>query len=260
MEEPVKGFFRLSPGKEVRLRHAYIIRCEEVIKDREGNIQELRCTYDRETPIGENPSDGRKVKGVIHWVSIEHALPIRVRCYDRLFTQENLGDDYLDHINPNALTELTQAYIEPSLKGVSTEEHFQFERHGFFVTDLKDSKPDALVFNQTVSLKDSWAKKTKEQPKQKERKKGVQKNASTQPEYTPEVEALAQKIHEKHEIPLDYASLLAQDQKVLTYFEEGLKTYSNPKALANWVINELLREIKHHGEPPFQPCLPSATD
>lgn len=160
MEEPPKKYYRLSPGKEVRLRYAYLIRCDEVIKNDAGEIVELRCTYDPMSKGGQS-SDGRKVKGVIHWVSAEHAKEAEIRLFDRLFTRESLDDieegkTFKDYLNPDSL-KVVKGYIEPSLQGVSVGSKYQFERIGYFCAD-KDSTPDKMVFNRTVTLKDSWAK------------------------------------------------------------------------------------------------------
>ncbi|NOX66406.1 MAG: glutamine--tRNA ligase/YqeY domain fusion protein [Chlorobi bacterium] len=160
-ENPHKKFFRLSPGREVRLRYAYIIKCEEVIKDADGNIEKLLCTYDIETKSGSGKSD-KKVKGTIHWVSAQHAVNAEVRLYDRLFNVPNPGDDkdvdFKDHINPNSLEVLTHSLVEPYLKNAKPGDRFQFERLGYFCVDSKDSSEDHLVFNRTVTLRDSWAK------------------------------------------------------------------------------------------------------
>ncbi|MCL2133267.1 MAG: glutamine--tRNA ligase, partial [Bacteroidales bacterium] len=159
MENPPKKYFRLSPGNEVRLKYAYIIKCEEVIKDELGNVKELHCTYDPETRSGLGSS--RQVKGAIHWVSAAHALPAEVRLFDRLFTEAQMDNipedkDYKDFLNPQSL-QLAKAYIEPALANIQTGINVQLERLGYFILD-KDSKPDRLVFNRTVTLKDSWAK------------------------------------------------------------------------------------------------------
>lgn len=163
-EVPPKGFKRLVPGGEVRLRGAYVIRCDEVIKNEQGEVIELRCSYDDQT-LGKNP-EGRKVKGVIHWVSVAKALPVEVRLYDRLFNHENPdatkdGSTFVDHINPNSLTVIEQAYAEPSLISARSDQPYQFEREGYFVLDEKDSSPEKLVFNRTVTLRDAWAKSQK---------------------------------------------------------------------------------------------------
>lgn len=160
MEEAPRKFFRLKPEGEVRLRFAYIIKCEEVIKDDDGNVIELRCTYDPETRSGSASSD-RKVKGTIHWVSAGHAVPAEVRLYDRLFTVPDPGadDDVHEHLNPDSL-EVVQARLEPSLSG--EEKAVQFERLGYFCPDAVDYSADKPVFNRIVTLRDSWAKLEKQ--------------------------------------------------------------------------------------------------
>ena len=160
-EVPPPKFFRMKPDGEVRLMGAYIVKCNEVVKDEQGNVVELRCTADLETGNG-NPVDGRKVKGTIHWVSAKYAIDATVRLYDYLFTLENVNDvpegtNYLDYLNPNSLTELTGCKLEPSLAEAKTGDKFQFVRTGYFCKDSKDEG----VFNQIVGLKDSWAKEAK---------------------------------------------------------------------------------------------------
>ncbi|MBI3921055.1 MAG: glutamine--tRNA ligase/YqeY domain fusion protein [Armatimonadetes bacterium] len=160
-EDPPPKFYRLSPGREVRLRYAYFIRCTDVVKDDEtGEIVELRCTYDPETRGGDSP-DGRKVKATLHWVSADHAVPAEVRLYDHLFTKENPGEaeegaDFKSNLNPESLQSLT-AMVEPSVATAPPGTRFQFERQGYFCVD-PDSSEGALVFNRTVTLRDSWAK------------------------------------------------------------------------------------------------------
>ena len=160
MEVPPKKYFRLSPGNEVRLRYAYLIRCNEVIKNEQGEIVELRCTYDPMSKGGQS-SDGRKVKGVIHWVSAPHAKEAEIRLFDRLFTRESLDDieegkTFKDYLNPASLT-VVKGYVEPSLAGSGAGIKLQFVRLGFFCAD-KDSSVEKPVFNRTVTLKDSWSK------------------------------------------------------------------------------------------------------
>ena len=161
MENPPKKFFRLCPGGEVRLRYSYLIKCDEVIKDQEGNIVELRCTYDPMSGDGSS-SDGRRVKGVIHWVSAEHAVKAEVRLFDNLFVTENPRDNsqgqasWEDNLNPNSLVKV-EGWLEPSLKDAPVGKTYQFERVGYFCPD-KDSCAEQLVFNRTVTLKDTWAK------------------------------------------------------------------------------------------------------
>jgi len=161
MEEPPKKFFRLSPGKEVRLRCAYFIRCDEVVKDDRGAIVELRCTYDPATRGGDAP-DGRKVKATLHWVSAAHAVPVEVRLYDRLFSVENPeqvpdGRTFLDNLNPSSLEVVRDALAEPSVTGLAPGARVQFERLGYFCVD-PDSRETEIVFNRTVALRDTWAK------------------------------------------------------------------------------------------------------
>jgi glutaminyl-tRNA synthetase len=158
-ENPPPGFKRLIPGGEVRLRGAYVIRCDEIIKDANGEVVELRCTCDLAT-LGANP-EGRKVKGVIHWVSAQHSFPVEVRLYDRLFNAENPDDaagDYRDNLNPESLVVLQGCRAEPSLASAQPEDRFQFEREGYFCADRYDSKPGQPVFNLTIGLRDTWAK------------------------------------------------------------------------------------------------------
>ncbi|MBN1359188.1 MAG: glutamine--tRNA ligase/YqeY domain fusion protein [Sedimentisphaerales bacterium] len=161
MEEPPKKFFRLAPGREVRLRYAYFITCTDVVKDADGNVVELHCTYDPATRGGDAP-DGRKVKATLHWVSAPHALKAQVKLYENLFTKENPDDaeegrDFTANLNPNSLETLTECYVEPSLARAHALDRFQFERLGYFCVD-PDSTPESLVFNRTVGLRDSWAR------------------------------------------------------------------------------------------------------
>ncbi len=158
MEDAPKKFFRLKPGGEVRLRFAYIIRCDEVIKDDSGEVVELHCSYDPETKSG-SPAAQRKVKGTIHWVAVDTAVPAEVRLYDRLFSVPEPGAiaDFHDALNPSSL-EIVEAALEPALANVKNGSAFQFERQGYFATDLVDHRPDKPVFNRVVTLRDSWAK------------------------------------------------------------------------------------------------------
>jgi glutaminyl-tRNA synthetase len=162
MEDPPKKFFRLAPGREVRLRYGYFITCTEVVKDPSGQIVELRCTYDPATRGGDAP-DGRKVQGTIHWVSGARALDCEVRLYDRLFAAADPdaapeGKDFIDALNPQSLVVVQGAKIEPSVGQEPNGTRYQFERTGYFVSDVLDSRPGALVYNRTVTLRDSWAK------------------------------------------------------------------------------------------------------
>jgi len=167
MEDAPKKFFRLAPGKEVRLRSAYWIKCEQVVKDDAGEIVELRCTYDPQTRGGNNPPDGRKVKGTLHWVSARHTIDAEVRLYEHLFTAEDPttpprgSGDWLDNLNPHSLKVLRGAKLEPALADAQPGVTVQFERMGYYCKDANDSQPDAPVFNRTITLKDTWAKMQK---------------------------------------------------------------------------------------------------
>jgi glutaminyl-tRNA synthetase len=179
LEDPPRKFFRLAPGREVRLRYAYYITCEGVVKNEFGEITEIRCSYDPETRGGQSP-DGRKVKGTLHWVSAKHALPVEVRQYDRLFMDESPdkvkeeGKDFKSNLNPDSLHVLENAMAEPFLKDAQPEDKFQFERKGYFCVDRYWKPGEKLVFNRAVTLKDTWAKIAK-QHKQQQEKKNKQK-------------------------------------------------------------------------------------
>jgi glutaminyl-tRNA synthetase len=167
-EDPPKQYYRLSPGREVRLRYGYFITCESVVKNDKGEVVEVHCTYDPATRGGNSP-DGRKVKATIHWVSAAHAVDAEVRIYENLFSKENPsqveeGQDVLDNLNPNSLEVITSAKLEPSLATAAAGGRFQFERLGYFCVDL-DSTPGKLVFNRTLPLKDTWAKVEKKNEK-----------------------------------------------------------------------------------------------
>jgi glutaminyl-tRNA synthetase len=169
-EVPPPKYFRLTPGREVRLRYGYFITAKSVVKNDKGEVLEVHCTYDPATRGGNAP-DGRKVKSTIHWVSAQHAVDAEVRVYENLFTKENLGDleegkDPLDYLNPNSLEVIPHAKLEPSLANAAPSSRFQFERIGYFCVD-RDSKPGAPVFNRTVALKDTWAKVERKQEQKK---------------------------------------------------------------------------------------------
>jgi glutaminyl-tRNA synthetase len=170
-EDAPRKWFRLAPGREVRLRYAYFLTCVDVVKDESGEVVELRCTVDPETRGGSSP-DGRKVRGTLHWVSAAHSLEAEVRLYDRLFVKENPldveeGEDFTDYLNPESLEVLRGCRVEPSLSGAEPGGRYQFERQGYFCADNVDSSDEKLVFNQTVALRDTWAKIEKAQRKKK---------------------------------------------------------------------------------------------
>ena len=261
-EDPPAGFHRLAPGREVRLRYAYLVTCDSVEKDADGNTVRLHCTYDPETRGGNAP-DGRRVPGTLHWVSAEHAVEAEVRLYDRLFTAElpgTDGADFLEQLNPDSLTVISGAKLEPSLAEASPGDRFQFERQGYFVVDL-DSQPEALVFNRTVTLKDTWAKlsgdreteerrllaerKAAEKAALKERqRRESESEADPDRELSAEQQARAERYVGDLGLTEADAQLLASDDGVANFFEAALETHDAPRSVANWVVNELLRELK----------------
>ncbi len=272
-EDPPKGFRRLVPGGEVRLRYGYVVRCVDVVKDENGVITEVHCTYDPETRGGSTP-DGRKVKGTIHWVSASHSLPAEVRLYDRLFSvpdPENVkeGEDFIVHLNPDSLTVLTDSRVEPSVTSDSPDTTYQFERTGYFVRDAGDSTPDHLVFNRTVTLRDSWARARRaaenggaehhpspEETKADGRKAGriVESDggkratsttpaASPRPE-DPEAAARYDGLREEHGLAESEASVLAQDAGLFELFNEGSEHSADDAGLAKWIVNEVPRVLE----------------
>ncbi len=252
MELPPKGFFRLSPGKEVRLRYGYIIRCTGVEKDADGVVQTVRCTYDPDSKGG-NAADGRKVQGTIHWVDASDAVDAEVRNYDRLFTVErpDAGDeDLLTYLNPDALRIVT-AKLEPLLARGAPGDRFQFEREGFYCAD-PDSRPGAPVYNRTVGLKDSWAKHLQTQARapadQRAEPSGVRKRVEppqSDPGRPPEsrVRSTTGTAAFDRYVLLGLsgpdAAVLADDPALAGLFEEALKVFPDAKSVANLVINDV---------------------
>lgn len=254
-EDPPKGFHRLAPGREVRLRYGYIVRCVDVVKSKDGEIQEIHCTYDPDTRGGSAP-DGRKIKGTIHWVSALHALPAEVRLYDRLFLKENpdaIGEDedFRDGVNPESLIVLAGARIEPSVAADPPDTHYQFERQGYFYRDPVDSAPDALIFNRTVTLRDSWAKKTPstlaagDSPAPKAPSPGSVQTAPRvhRPEDA-EAAARFNRYTSEFGLPEADAGVLAQEADLSDYFERALTGSAPPRPIANWIINDLPRVLE----------------
>ncbi len=260
-ENPPKGYYRLSPGAEVRLRHGYYITCGEAIRDADGNITELHCTYDPETRGGTS-ADGRKIKGTIHWVSAAAGLPCEVRLYDRLFIDEkpDADGDFLERLNPESLV-VARGFIEPSVRD-DVEDRYQFERQGYFCKDI-ESIPDELVFNRTVTLKDSWARataKTEEKPAPKPVKAAKIDDDKERPQKR---SRLYEREKAREETPLlaarlihytklglsdDDADLLSGEQAKGDYFESVLVYGKDPKLVAVWVVNELLPLISDDEE------------
>jgi glutaminyl-tRNA synthetase len=224
-ENPPKGFHRLVPGGWVRLRYAYVIRCDEVVKGENGEIRELRCSYLPETRGGTTP-DGVTVKGTIQWVSAPHALRCEVRLYDRLFTapDPDAGEgDFKDHLNPDSLRVVENALVEPSVRDADPGSHYQFERLGYFYSDPVDSRPDALVFNRTVTLRDTWAKQEHAPSKSVEPKRSrsnddrkKKKEGGHSPAQVPDAESLA-------------------------WVKAAVAAGASEKGATNWVMQELPR-------------------
>ena len=256
-EDPPKKFYRLAPNREVRLRYAYFITCNEVIKDDTGKIVELRCTYDPDTRGGSAP-DGRKVKGTLHWVSARHALDAEVRIYDRLFSVATPGKDreLFDDLNTASLTTLSQCKVEPSVAMDPRDTRYQFERQGYFWRD-DDSAPGALVFNRIIALRDSWAKKSaatepKAAPAKVEKAAPTPKKGDTRPNKRtaaqirasaraedPTLEARFQRLQTEIGLDAETADLLTADHALADVFDGALATYAAPASVAKWVINVL---------------------
>lgn len=252
MENPPKGYYRLAPGQEVRLRHAYIIKCENIVKNSNGEIVELHCSYDKDSRSGADTS-GKKVKGTIHWVPANHAKKVEIRLYDRLFNVENPED--LCDLNPNSLEILTDSLIEPSVIEDALGGRYQFERQGYFYMDTVLSVDGKFVFNRIVQLRDSWTKAVKtEEPKvtkthKEQSKKSELKQKQTvesKPELviTPEIESRLNRYKDEFKLNSELAIIIAKDSDLSDYYEKALSIYSNPNTVANWIVNELLRELK----------------
>lgn len=264
MEDPPEDYHRLAPGRVVRLRHAYCIQCEQVVRDPvTGEVIELRCRYLPDTLGGKNP-EGSRVWGVIHWVSARHALPVEVRLYDRLFTvpRPDAGGDDVDFttfLNPNSLQVVTGARIEPSVADDPPGSRYQFERLGYFCTDIVDSKPGALVFNRIVTLRDSWAGGRGSQPEAvaaptvSHRSGSGKSNTRPAKRSKAEIRADARAAHPElmeklsryqNELGLtaEEADLLTGDLGTAKLFEAALAVHSDARSVAKWIINELPRE------------------
>ena len=277
-EDPPKGFRRLIPGGEVRLRYGYVVRCVDVAKDGDGVIQEVHCTYDPDTRGGSTP-DGRKVKGTIHWVSASHSLPAEIRLYDRLFSvpdPDNVEDDqdFTVNLNPESLTVLADSRVEPSIASDSPDTTYQFERTGYFVRDSVDSRPDHLVFNRTVTLRDSWVKvlraaargaagaQAEPAPSQSEDgassvhagHEGVEvhgrESEGTKPPVAPprpedsESASRYDSLREEHRLAESEAYVLAQDVGLFELFRDGSEHTADGAGLAKWIVNEVPRVLE----------------
>ena len=241
MENPEKGYFRLTPTQPVRLRHGFIITCKEVIKDTEGNITEIKAEYHPNSKSGSDTS-GIKVKSAIQWVSEKEAKKVEVRIYDRLYASE--APEGLEDLNTNSLQVIKNALIEPAVITDKPDERFQFERQGYFYADPIDYTDEKPVFNKIVGLKDSWAKKTKiEEPIQKTEPKKTQV-IGTEVAMSEEQKALFEKYTSELKLNNEVANILARDEKLSSFYEETLLELNSPIGLANIVVTEVARELK----------------
>jgi glutaminyl-tRNA synthetase len=253
LEEPPKDFYRLAPGRKVRLRHAYIVTCTGVVKDDAGEIVEIRCTLDPASRGGAAPA-GTKVEGTIHWVSAAQAIEAEVRLYDRLCSVEvpgASGKDFKDELNPQSLT-VVRARVEPSLAAALPGEHVQFERVGFFYVD-PDTRPGAPVFNRTVALKDSWARATAKTSGSPRSGAGapaapgeakVKPRGSTTPRVEAELSERAAQLKEQHGITADEARALDQEAALGGLFEQALAAGAPARAAASMLCNDVLGELR----------------
>lgn len=263
-EAPPKGFRRLVPGGEVRLRYAYVIRCDEVVKDEEGRVIELRCSHDPDT-LGGRTADGRKVKGTIQWVSLERGLPAEVRLFDRLFLDgdeegaevgaEDAVSSLVERVNPESVRVVSSAIVEPSVADDSPDQRYQFERTGYFWRDPVDGVGDRLVFNRIVSLKDTWAKRdavtegtprrrapAPEAPSDRSARSAKPKERPIRPEPRELDPALAARlVRYTGELGVsdEHAELLVDAPEWADFFEAGLASYDDAAGLAVWIVNDL---------------------
>ncbi|WP_103029054.1 glutamine--tRNA ligase/YqeY domain fusion protein [Salinibacter altiplanensis] len=257
-EDPPEDFIRLAPGREVRLRHAYFFTCEEVVRDEDGTVTELRGTIDPDTRDSTAP-DGRSPDGTLHWVSAAHGIPFEARLYDRLFgvpDPDAREDHFTEFLNPDSLN-VRQGVLEPAVRDLDTDQRVQFERQGYFWADPDTSRPDALVYNQIVPLRDTWGggeegltqEELAQQRREKEQRKEEQRRRSLEGKTDP-AEHLddAQRdrfthFHDELGIDREDAATMAGDDALADFFEQALEHYDAPEPLANWTVNELLGRL-----------------
>ncbi len=272
-EDPPKGYYRLAPGREVRLRYAYYITCDEVVRDETGAVVKLRCSYDPQSRGGSSP-DGRKVRGTIHWVSAAHAVECVVRLYDRLFAVPFPGTDrdWLDDLNPDSLVVVDGARVEPSVLADSPETRYQFERQGYFWRDPVDSRPDALVFDRIISLRDSWAKRRAQDadsatPSAADETSGAEaRKADTRPSKRTAAQIRAAARDEDTELARRFeryqsalglteedADVLTGDRALSDIFDAAVAAYDAPASVAKWAVNVFIGELgdRSAAEMPF---------
>ncbi|WP_072681768.1 glutamine--tRNA ligase/YqeY domain fusion protein [Arcobacter sp. LA11] len=250
-ENPPKGYFRLTPTQPVRLRHGFIITCKEVIKDENGKVVELKVEYHPDSKSG-NDTSGIKVKSAIQWVSAKEAIKAEVRVYDRLYASE--APEGLEDLNPNSLTIIKDALIEPAIVTEKIDERFQFERQGYFYADPVDYTDEKPVFNKIVGLKDSWAKKTSDKPVEKVEQKKQAKNeqiVGTEVSMNSEQQILFDKYTNELGLNAEVGNILARDEKLSSFYKEGLSELNSPINLANIIVTEVARELKESNELKF---------
>ncbi len=242
--EAPKGFKRLIPGGDVRLRHGYIITCDEVVRNESGDVEELICSYDPSSKSGSDKS-GKKVKGTIHWVSASRSVPVRINLFDRLFAVENPnivqeGQSFMDHLNPDSLRVIEKARVEPSVLDLSKEERIQFERHGYFFQD-EESSEEELVFNMIVGLRDTWAA-----GEEKTSKNNEEKDAHVQKEQVLSDEQIKARdeILSQYDISDEFAIIISESELLIKVMSETVQTGSSASDAANWVVNDVLRVSK----------------
>ncbi|HHD78366.1 MAG TPA: glutamine--tRNA ligase/YqeY domain fusion protein [Epsilonproteobacteria bacterium] len=240
MQEPPKGYFRLTPEQPVRLKHAYIIRCKEVIKDADGNIVEIKVEYYPESKSGSDTS-GIKVKSAIQWVDAKESKEVEVRLYDRLFACE--APEGIEDINPDSLKVIKNALVEPAVITQKPDERYQFEREGYFYADPVDYTDEKPVFNKIVGLKDSWGKKKKKVHPPKPQVKKEQIDGEVAPMSEAE-QALFDKYTSEFKLNSEVANTLARDAKLSSFYEEALAVQHSPVSLANIISNDVARELK----------------
>lgn len=254
-EDPPEGFHRLFPGNEVRLRYGYFITCDEVIRGENGEIRELRCSYDPETRGGGAP-DGRSPRGTLHWVSAGHGLPATFRRYDRLFTvadPDGGEEDYHTYLNAESLVE-ERGYVEPSVTGDDADQRYQLERVGYFWQDPEESGDDGLVFNEIVELRDSWAeqeeaerqaelerqRREKELEKERQRQRSRQGQGDPAQGLTGEQQNRFRDYMDKLGLDREDAAVIARDDELAGFFESALETHPGAESVANWIVNRLM--------------------
>ena len=251
-EDPPDDFRRLTTGGAVRLRNSYVITCERVVRDDDGSIIELHCTYDPATKGNTDSADGPTPQGVIHWVDAQAGIPFEARLYDRLFTvpaPDGGPEDFKSHLNPHSL-QVKQGIVEPSVLDGPADQRYQFERVGYFWQDPETSSEDALVFNQIVPLRDRWAeegdtvdleaeRKAKESAKEAQRQRSIAAQRDPVEQLSEAERAVFTQYHNELGLTRDGAALLAGDAPLRTFFRDALDHYDAPKPLANWIVNEL---------------------